>query len=199
MRRYVRQPRIGGVLLNYLPNHLLGDPIAPDMPAAIDRPPHASVLDARTLRPQVERDLDPCRHRNGTQPPALADQVGEHPTAVALLDMFDRKLGQLAAAECAAKEHGQDGPVALPLDRGGIGRAEKTLSLLERQPVAQAHAEALSAFYAADASRQIGIKQAVVSGFQREFADRAQPDVDRGSGEAVALQLDAERLHGGLG
>src|SRR5258708_22657308 len=124
MRRDVRQPRVGGVLLHHLPDDLLGEPIAPDTPAAINGPPNAPALNTRPFRPQVERDLDPGRHRNGTQPPTLANQVGEYPAAVALLNMLDLEPGQFTTPQPAAEQYGQDGPVALSLDRGGIGRAE---------------------------------------------------------------------------
>src|SRR5258708_35974358 len=69
------------------------------------------------LEPRAEGSLDPVRDGDGADPPGLARDVDEDRPAVALLEVRDREAHELAPAERAADERGEDGPVALPLDR----------------------------------------------------------------------------------
>jgi hypothetical protein len=198
MGRDLRQPCVGRVLLDDVPDHFLGHPVAPHAPAAIDSPPHGPGLDPRRIKPVSRRDLDPGWDRYRTHPPALADQIRHNPPAVPLLNLFDSEPGQLRSPQRAPEQHCQNRPIALSFDRGCVRRGKQALRLLERQPVAQPHAEPLRTFHAADPGSQVWIEQSVIGSLNRQLADRGQPQVDCGRCQPVRRQLRAERLHCGL-
>jgi hypothetical protein len=56
----------------------------------------------------------------------LADQVDDHPAAIALLDVGQGERGDLRALEAAAEQDGQDGAMAQALERGWVGGVEQS-------------------------------------------------------------------------
>jgi hypothetical protein len=66
---------------------------------------------------------------------ALADQVGNHPVLLALLDRLEAQRQQLAAAEAAADQHGDHRVVPQRARRRRCGLIEEAAALLVREPV----------------------------------------------------------------
>src|SRR6202043_1450808 len=81
--------------------------------ALVHGPEDAAGGNPSSAQPGVDPGLDPRRHGHGPYPVPLAGHVRQHPPSLALLEIFDVDAEQLGAAQAAAEEHGQDGPVAL--------------------------------------------------------------------------------------
>ena len=171
-RRGVGEDDVGDRVRAHAP--AVGQVVAP-----AQRAKHAAVGEAGQQRPAVDQHPGPGRHRHRAHAVALADDVDDGPAAVALLQVAERERGQLAAAQAAAEQHGQDGLVAHALEGGGVRRIQQRLGLGLRQPVADACPGRLDPFDLADTSGQLGVDQVVVGGFLGQGADGAQALVDR--------------------
>ena len=86
-------------------------------------------------RPEVDRLLHPGRHRHRADAAVLAVKVDEHPAAVALLNVLDRKRRGFGAAQPAADQQGQDGAIAPAFEGRGIGCVDELFGLRFGQPV----------------------------------------------------------------
>ena len=116
-----------GIGLDQLPDHLLRQDRAAHSVGTIHRPEYEAVIDSGCGCPGVNRHFHPG-HWNRSDSTVLACEVHDAPSPVALLNVCERERRYFGAAETAADEDRQDGPVAQALRRGGIGRAQECLS-----------------------------------------------------------------------
>ncbi len=70
--------------------------------------------------------------------------------------------------------------------------------MLGRKPIAHPNAKLLSTLDAANSGGEVRTKQARISGFVREAADRRQPEVDGRRGVTRLLKENAVSGHNGL-
>jgi len=77
------------------------------------------VRQARSTRPGVDSRLRPLWDRHRSDVSTLADQIGDHPVFLPLLDGFQPEPECLAAPQTASQEQGHHGMVA---DNKGIAR-----------------------------------------------------------------------------
>ena len=110
---------------------------------------------------------------------AFADQIRDGPVIVTALKVCEVQFCRLFPPQAAAKEHRENGPISLALERVGIGHLPECLRLIDCQPVAQSNAEALRPFDSSDANREIRGPQARISGLIRETPDGRGSAVDR--------------------
>ena len=68
--------RFGGRMPRDVPQDLRRHPVAPDVAQLGDGSEHGPFSDAGRRRPRVDRVLDPGRHGDGADVPALADEIG---------------------------------------------------------------------------------------------------------------------------
>jgi hypothetical protein len=83
------------VWLEELPDYLLGHSLSLDLVRAIHGPKYVALRHSGRLRPGVDCNLHPGRHRNSTHAAVLADEIHDAPSTVALLNVFERKRSHL--------------------------------------------------------------------------------------------------------
>src|SRR5689334_6204001 len=81
-----------------------------------------ALLQRGSRHPRVDRNLHPIRHWGGANPAVLANQIDDAPPTVTLLDVGERKSGDLGSPEPTAQEDSKDRSIAQPLSCRGVGR-----------------------------------------------------------------------------
>ena len=102
VRREFLDAGLGSGATNDVPKHLCRHPITPDSARLIDRAKDAPVRQARGAPPRVDDGLHPRGHRDRPEVAALADQIGDDPVLLPLLDGFQREPQRLAASQTAS-------------------------------------------------------------------------------------------------
>ena len=166
--------------------------------ALVDWPQQPPGGDAGGGGPAVDRGLGPGGHRHGADPLSLPRQVEQDPARVPLLDRRDFERGEFFAPQAAAEEDGQQRPVAFSPQGIAVGQGKQLFGLRPVEPVAGAGAAAGRPFDPADRGRVIGRAKPVVVRFADQFADGAQPDVDRGRGQAGGFERNPVALDRGF-
>jgi hypothetical protein len=131
------------------------------------------------------RVLTPRRHGHGPYPVPLAGQVRQHPPSLALLEICDLDAEELRAAQAAAEEHGQDGPVALAGQGLRVRRIQQMVGLVLQQPVPYPGSLPLYSRNPFDRRRRRRVEHLVVGHLPGQLPDRRKPQVDGGRGETV--------------
>jgi tetratricopeptide (TPR) repeat protein len=198
VRRDIRQARARHIRLQHLPNNFLGHSVPGDLIAPVDRPEQMPLRHAGDHRPCIDRILRPGRHRNSTDAPVLADQIDDAPTVVALLNVLHGQVRQFGPAKSAPEQRREHGPVAQSLLCSHVWGVQERLCLAERQPVANTDAVRPDALDPGDARRQFRGEKPVVGRFDRQFANRRDPDVDRDRAEPTRLERHPPSGHGRL-
>lgn len=80
--------------------------VAPVFACPTDTSEHSSERNPGDSDPLVNRYFHSIGHRHGSYVPAFTDQINDGPMFLALLQMPEVKIGQLAASESAAKQDG---------------------------------------------------------------------------------------------
>jgi hypothetical protein len=96
VRRQFLDAGVGRGAPDDVPEHLRRLAIAPDSPRLVDRAKDAPVRQTRRLRPGVYGGLHPRRHRDRSDVSALADEIGDDPVLLPLLDGFQGEPQRLA-------------------------------------------------------------------------------------------------------
>jgi len=91
MRRDASHASIGRILLEHLPDDLLGHGLALYVVASIHRAEYSAFRNAARGSPHIDRHLHPGRHRHGADAAVLANEVYDTPAAIALLDVCERQ------------------------------------------------------------------------------------------------------------
>src|SRR5712691_13420997 len=86
------------VRLEELPHDLLGHSLPLDLVRAVYGPKYVALRHACRLRPGVDCDLNPGRHRNCAHAAVLPDEVHDAPATVSLLNVFECKRRYFGAA-----------------------------------------------------------------------------------------------------
>jgi len=79
-----------GIRLHGIEDSLRGHPRAVDATAFVDGPEHGPGRESRARDPNIERRFRPARHGDRAHARPFADQIGDHPAAIALLDVLER-------------------------------------------------------------------------------------------------------------
>src|ERR1700755_2254961 len=79
-----------------------------------DRTKELPFIDVRGKYLFFNSNLNPRRHRYGATPVALSNQVRNHPTALALLNLVDLEAQNLGATQTVADEESEYGAIAFP-------------------------------------------------------------------------------------
>jgi hypothetical protein len=110
----------------------------------------------------------------------LADEIGNDPVLLALLDRLQVQRQQLCATQAATDQH-RDHRVIPQFARGQRRRAlEEPPALLRRQPVSEAHADAPHSLHSTDTGRQFGTQKAGVGRLVGDAPNRGQSKIDGG-------------------
>src|SRR5262245_17181334 len=116
------------VLAKHLPDDFFAKPVTGNT-IADHWSEDMSQFDSGWSRPKIDRKLHPVRHRRRSEATVLTDEIDDAPAAISLLDVGECERGNFGAAESAAEENGDDGPIAQPANRRHIWRAQKRLRL----------------------------------------------------------------------
>lgn len=95
------------------------------------------------------------------------------------LDGIDAEREQLAAAESASYQHGQDGAIPLAAERVAICTRKEPLVLLRREPVPNTNANPAHSFDTPNPGRKFRTQEAGIGGLIRDPADGCQAQIDR--------------------
>ena len=127
----------------------------------------------------------------------LADDIGNDPVLLALLDRLKVQRQQLCATQAATDQH-HDHRVIPQLARGQRRRAlEEPPALLRRQPVSEAHADAPHSFHSTDTRRQFGTQEAGIGRLVGDAPDGGQPKIDRGRRISALFEVNPVSKHDG--
>jgi hypothetical protein len=111
---------------------------------------------------------------------SLADEIGNDPVLLPLLDRLEAQGQQLGSAEAASNQHREHRVIAQLAHGRPRGAFKKPATLLGRQPVADAHVEPAHAFHPTDTGRQLGAEKTRVGCLvRRDAPDGGHPTADR--------------------
>jgi hypothetical protein len=105
VRRQLDDARARRSGAHYIPEDLRRHAVSPHAPSLIDRAEHRAVRDPGCHRPGVHGSLHPCWNRDGAHVIGLADEIGDDPVLLPLLDRLEVKRQQLGASQPAPDQH----------------------------------------------------------------------------------------------
>jgi hypothetical protein len=123
----------------------------------------------------------------------FADEIGNHPMLLALLDRLELQGQQLGTAEAAPNQHGDHRVVAqLSKGRRSSGLEKAPPPLLWRQPVPEPNTDSAHALDTSNARRQFRAQEPGICRFIGDAPDRCQPKVDRGRRIRAIVQGESD-------
>ena len=107
---------------------------------------------------------------------SLAEQIGDDPMLLPLLDRLEAQCQQLGAPKSAANQHRDHRVISeLALECRRCYAVEQSSALLGGQPVPETNSDSAHAFHATDACRQFWTQEASVGRLVRHTTDRSEP------------------------
>ena len=104
-----REPELGGVLLDNVPNDSLAHALAPGFSGSANAPKHPAPVDSRRHEPVVNGLLHPVGNRNGSDVPALFQPSPRWPSDLRVAGAGQRSVRRVHDAEDRS-----------PAERGGV-------------------------------------------------------------------------------
>ena len=101
----------------------------------------------------------------------LANEIGNDPVLLPLLDIFDSQCSQFRATQTSAQQNGERCVVSFAAKTANVYSSQKTLTLLRGKPIANRHAQPFGALHAANACRQVGAQEPAIRGLIRKPPD----------------------------
>ena len=102
MTRYSIEPEFPRVMFHDMPDYSFSYAVAPGFACPTDTSEQSSGRNSGGSHPLVDRHFHPVGHRDGSNVPAFAEEINYRPMLLALLQMREVQLSQLAASESAA-------------------------------------------------------------------------------------------------
>ena len=110
---------------------------------------------------------------------SLAQEVGDDPVLLSQLDRIDAEREQLAAAEPASDQHGEDRVVPLATEGIAVCTGQKPLALLGREPVPNTDTNPADSFDASNSGCQFWTEQSGIGGLVRDPPNGRQAKINR--------------------
>src|ERR1039458_8386855 len=107
MRRKLSNAYNRCVLLHGMPDDLLSDTVTPNRTSPAHTPKQAPVHNHGSLCPDIQGRLHPIGNWDGSNVPALADQIDHRPVLFALLDVSNLEFGYFSPTKTATQKYGQ--------------------------------------------------------------------------------------------
>src|SRR6476660_4505383 len=104
MGRDADDPGCCRVLLQHLPDDLLGHVLAPYAVAAVHGPEYLPLRQLRLDGPSVDRDLHPGRHRHRSDSTVLPNEIDDAPATLPLLNVDESERSHLRPPQSAADQ-----------------------------------------------------------------------------------------------
>ena len=103
MRRYLGETEFPRVLLHDMPDYPFRYAVTPVFACSTDTSEHSSGRNCGCSQPLVDRRFHPAGYRNGPDVPAFTNEINYCPMLLALLQMPEVQISQLAASKPAAQ------------------------------------------------------------------------------------------------
>ena len=97
--------------------------------------------------------------------PAFTNEINYRPMLLALLQMPEVQISQLAASKPAPRQDGENGPIPISFEGVCIGRLPEVAGFFGCEPIPEPHTQLLGSFHTSDASSEFRTEQASVCGF----------------------------------
>jgi len=120
--------------------------------------------------------------------PAFTNEINYRPMLLALLQMSEVQISQLATSKSAPQQDGKNRPIPLPFEGVCIWRLPEAARFFGCKPVPKPHPQFLGTFHTSDASGEFRTEQASVRGFIGEPAYSGESSVDRSSRKLSILK-----------
>ena len=121
--------------------------------------------------------------------PAFTNEINYRPMLLALLQMPEVQISQLATSKSAPQQHGENRPIPFSFEGGCIWRLPEATGFFGCEPVPKPYTQLLGAFDTPDASREFRTEQTGVCGFIGEPAHSGKSFcVDRSPGKLSILK-----------
>jgi hypothetical protein len=95
---------LGGELLDDVPDELLRDPFAPNLPSAAHVAEEATAADSSGFDPVIQETPHPARNRDCSNVTCFSTEVYNCPMALTLLKVTEGKLGEFVASKSAGEQ-----------------------------------------------------------------------------------------------
>ena len=111
--------------------------------------------------------------------PAFTNEINYRPMLLALLQMPEVQISQLAASKSAPQQDGENRPIPLSFEGVCIWRLPEATGFFGCEPVPKPHTQLLGTFHTSDASSEFRTEQASVRGFIGEPPYSGESSIDR--------------------
>src|SRR5260370_27223819 len=129
------------------------------------------------------------RDGNGSYLHSLANEIDDRPALLPTLQALQRRFRELAAAQAATEQDGQDRSITLSSKSLSIGYLPERRGLARCKPVAQARAQLANTFNAVDAGGQFRAQKSGVSRLVSQPSHDRHSHIDRPGRKAALLQV----------
>ena len=150
-------------------------------PARRGRPPKS----AQTASAPQKRSMSAAArarivgYRYGSDVPAFTNEINYRPMLLALLQMPEVQISQLAASKSAPQQDGENRPIPFSFEGVCIWRLPEATGFFGCEPVPKPCTQLLGTFHTSDASHEFRTEQTSVRGFIGEPAYSGESSVDR--------------------
>ena len=111
--------------------------------------------------------------------PAFTNEINYRPMVLALLQMPEVQISQLAALKSAPQQDGENRPIPLSFEGVCIWRLPEAAGFFGCEPVPKPDTQLLGTFHTSNASSELRTEQASVCGFIREPPYSGESTIDR--------------------
>jgi hypothetical protein len=108
-------------LFDHVPDRLFRDAVPPEFTRPADTSEQRTAFDAGCRQPCIECIFYPIRYRNSSYMPSLAYKIHDGPALLATLQALQHQFRELAAAQPATKQDGQNRSIPLSGESLGVG------------------------------------------------------------------------------
>jgi hypothetical protein len=133
----------------------------------------------RGRQPLIDSRFHPVGHRNGSDVPAFTNEINYRPMLLALLQMPEVQISQLAASKSAPQQDGENRPIPLSLEGVCIRCLPEAAGFFGCELVPEPHTQVFGTFHTSDASSKFRTEQASVRGFISKPPYSGESSIDR--------------------
>lgn len=170
MRREFPERSLRSILKNKPPDSfLIRDSFSDHSVALIDRAEDPASCNGGRFHPIIHKNLDERRYRDGPDAAAFAVEVGDDPTAFALLQLIEGQRNDLASSQPTGDQQRQDGTIALAFPGGRGRRLQQFIDLTCQKPVRCPDSTALETLRTLDRGGNPGSKRSSSASSRASF------------------------------
>ena len=192
------QCRFTVVPAHHVPDRLLRRTVTPCAPVPVYPPEQLAGTQVGSLKPLIDRSLNPARHRHCPGVAGLAFQVNDGPVVFPLLDVAEVQVHRFVPSKAAGEQDCQECAVPLSLQRVTVRCIPESLGLLRSLPISKANADLLDSLDTSYAGGQVWAEQTAVGRFLSEAPHRVEAEIDSAGRQLPRFQVYAISEDNGL-